>query len=237
MRAFIALSGLKPVGEKLAGPRRDRARATRSARSACWPTTSAAGSSARCARTRSRKAHDELVRPRRRGRRPGQASCARSSEKLLREHGKGIIERQFQQKRLADAIADIYAQVAVLSRVTAIFEDQGVEPSGQERYIAETLLHARGRPRRAPLRPDRVERRRAHDGDRQARLQARLVRLRAVRGLDQSLGHDRLGLVGGVVLEDARIGGSNHLRRKNAGKNGHDDEHQDDAERAGRRCR
>jgi acyl-CoA dehydrogenase family protein 9 len=27
----------------------------------------------------------------------------------------------------------------VLSRVTAIFDDQGVEPSGQERYIAETF--------------------------------------------------------------------------------------------------
>jgi hypothetical protein len=31
------------------------------------------------------------------------------------------------------------AQVAVLSRVTAIFEDQGVEPSGQERFIAQTF--------------------------------------------------------------------------------------------------
>ena len=27
----------------------------------------------------------------------------------------------------------------MLSRVTSIFEDQGVEPSGQERYIAETF--------------------------------------------------------------------------------------------------
>jgi acyl-CoA dehydrogenase family protein 9 len=27
----------------------------------------------------------------------------------------------------------------VLSRVTQIFEEQGIEPSGQERYIAETF--------------------------------------------------------------------------------------------------
>ena len=27
----------------------------------------------------------------------------------------------------------------MLSRVTAIFEDHGVEPSGQERYIADTF--------------------------------------------------------------------------------------------------
>jgi acyl-CoA dehydrogenase family member 9 len=61
------------------------------------------------------------------------------TESLLREHRKEIIERQFAQKRLAAAIADIYGQFAVLSRVTNIFEDQGVEPSGQERYIADTF--------------------------------------------------------------------------------------------------
>ena len=61
------------------------------------------------------------------------------SESVLREHKKGFMERQFIQKRLADAVADIYAQVATLSRVTQIFGDQGVEPSGQERYIAETF--------------------------------------------------------------------------------------------------
>ena len=64
------------------------------------------------------------------------------TEGLLREHKKGIIERQFQQKRLADAVSDIYAQIAVLSRVTAILEEHGVEPSGQERYIAETFCTA-----------------------------------------------------------------------------------------------
>ena len=30
-------------------------------------------------------------------------------------------------------------QVAVLSRVSSIFEDQGVEASGQERFIADTF--------------------------------------------------------------------------------------------------
>jgi len=63
------------------------------------------------------------------------------TESLLRKHGKGIVTKQFQLKRLADAIADIYAQVATLSRVTSIFDDHGVEPSGQERYIAETFCH------------------------------------------------------------------------------------------------
>jgi acyl-CoA dehydrogenase family protein 9 len=70
------------------------------------------------------------------------------SESLLREHKTGITDRQLHQKRLSDAIADIYAQICVLSRVTAIFEDQGVETSGQERYIAETFCtRAAGRVR------------------------------------------------------------------------------------------
>jgi alkylation response protein AidB-like acyl-CoA dehydrogenase len=70
------------------------------------------------------------------------------SESILRKHKKAVVDRQFEQKRLADSAADIYAQIAVLSRVTSIFEDQGVEPSGQERYIAQTFCtRAAGRVR------------------------------------------------------------------------------------------
>jgi acyl-CoA dehydrogenase family protein 9 len=61
------------------------------------------------------------------------------SEALLGRHGKGIVAKQFQLKRLADSVADIYAQIATLSRVTSILEEHGVEPSGQERFIAETF--------------------------------------------------------------------------------------------------
>jgi acyl-CoA dehydrogenase family protein 9 len=60
-------------------------------------------------------------------------------ESLLRAERKNVMERQFQQKRIADAAADIYAQIAVLSRVTSIFEQHGVELSAQERYIADTF--------------------------------------------------------------------------------------------------
>jgi acyl-CoA dehydrogenase family protein 9 len=42
-------------------------------------------------------------------------------------------------KRFADALSDVYAQIAVLSRVTSIFEDQGVAASGQEMFMAETF--------------------------------------------------------------------------------------------------
>jgi acyl-CoA dehydrogenase family protein 9 len=67
------------------------------------------------------------------------------SEGLLRKHKKGVLERGLHQKRLADSIADVYAQVAVLSRVTSIFEDHGLEPSGQERFIAETFCERAAR--------------------------------------------------------------------------------------------
>jgi len=83
------------------------------------------------------------------------------TEGLLREHRKGIIERQFHQKRLADAVADIYAQVAVLSRVTAHLQENDVEVSGQELYIAETFCTRAAR--RVEHQLDQIER---NDDDR-----------------------------------------------------------------------
>ena len=137
MRAFIALSGMKPVGEKLS-------------ELADLDWTSPIGSIGVLAEyvgeriqrevrpDRITMAHEEL--------KPLADDLAEQvkelrdrSEGLLREHKKGIVERQFQQKRLADAVSDIYAQIAVLSRVSAILDEHGVQPSGQERYIAETF--------------------------------------------------------------------------------------------------
>jgi acyl-CoA dehydrogenase family protein 9 len=137
MRAFIALSGMKPVGEKLSGLGE-------------FELTDPIGSlgvlvdyvggriQRQVSPERITEAHAELS---------DQATAVAdqvkrlrsTTESLLREHRGEIVERQFQQKRLSDAVSDIYGQVAVLSRVTSIFEDHGVEPSGQERYIAETF--------------------------------------------------------------------------------------------------
>ena len=139
LRAYIALAGIKPVGEKLSDLGN-------------LELTDPIGSigvladyvSGRIRPDKVTLAHAEL----------SEQSDAVSdqvkqlrevTESLLREHKKGIIERQFDQKRLADAVSDIYAQIAVLSRVSAIFEEQGVEPSGQERYIAETFCNRAAR--------------------------------------------------------------------------------------------
>ena len=70
-------------------------------------------------------------------------------EGLLRKHGKGIVDQGMRaQALLPTRSVDIYAQIAVLSRVTSIFEEQGVEASGQERFIAETFCTPRRAPRR-----------------------------------------------------------------------------------------
>ena len=138
MRAFIALSGIKPAGEKLAGlgeiglgdpigsigaPGRLRRRAD-----------------PQPGRSRADQPRPPRARgPRQRGLRPGQRAARGDRVAAARAPAGGIIERQFQQKRLSNAVSDIFAQVAVLSRVSSIFADQGVEPSGQERYIADTF--------------------------------------------------------------------------------------------------
>jgi acyl-CoA dehydrogenase family member 9 len=137
MRAFIALGGVKPVGEKLEGL--SDVGLDDPIRSVGLLVDYVADRVQREVRPdKISRAHEELST---------HADAlsdqvkrlANTTEKLLREHRKEIVARQFQQKRLADAMADIYAQIAVLSRVSAIFDDQGVEPSGQERYIADTF--------------------------------------------------------------------------------------------------
>ena len=76
-------------------------------------------------------------------------------EGLLREHGKGIVDKGMHHKRYAAALSDVFGQVAVLSRVTSIFEDQGVEASGQERLIADTFCTRAAR--RVDQELDRIE--------------------------------------------------------------------------------
>jgi acyl-CoA dehydrogenase family member 9 len=137
MRAFIALAGIKPVGDALG--ELGQIGLGDPIGSLGVLADYVAGRIQREVRPdRITRAHDELA--------PlgdsvsDQVKRLRSvSESLIREHKKEVIQRQFDQKRLADAVADIYAQVAVLSRVTDHFEEHGLEPSGQENYIAQTF--------------------------------------------------------------------------------------------------
>jgi acyl-CoA dehydrogenase family protein 9 len=137
MRAFIALSGLKPLGEQL-GELGEISLADPIGALGVLVDYVGGRIQREVRPDRVRLAHDELEQLAREV--SGQVKRLRDvSESLLREHRGAIVERQFQQKRLASAVADVYGQIAVLSRVTSIFEDDGVEASMQERYIAETF--------------------------------------------------------------------------------------------------
>jgi len=137
LRAFIALSGFKPLGEKLSGL--GEVGLSDPIGSIGVLIDYFGGRIQREVRPdRITMAHPELD-PLAEDVSDQVKQLRDTSESLLREHKQGIIERQFAQKRIADSVADIYAQFAVLSRVSSIFEDQGIETSGQERYIAETF--------------------------------------------------------------------------------------------------
>ncbi len=116
LRAFIALTGMKPLGDELSDL----------GELALGDPIGSIGVIADYVSGRIQRqvrpdrlgsAHEELK---------GQADAVADqvkrlrevTEKLLREHRKEIIERQFQQKRLASAVSDLYAQVALISRVT-----------------------------------------------------------------------------------------------------------------------
>ncbi len=137
MRAFIALGGFKPLGEKLSGLG-DIGLNDPIGSIGVLVDYVAERIQREVRPDKISMAHEELA---------GHASEVSDQvkqlrdvcEKLLREHKKAIVEAQFEQKRLADNLADIFGQVAVLSRVSSIFEEHGVEPSGQERFIADTF--------------------------------------------------------------------------------------------------
>ena len=182
LRAFIALSGMKPLGEKLSGL--GEIGLGDPIGSIGVLVDYVGGRIQREVRPdRITEAHPELS---------DHADAVSEQVKELRDvepsrcsasTGQGIVERQFPQKRLADAIADIYAQVAVLSRVSRSSRTRASSPRARSATSPTRSAPARGRAR--PRRFDQIERqrRRADVGDREARLQARRVRLRAVRGL------------------------------------------------------
>jgi acyl-CoA dehydrogenase family protein 9 len=99
-----------------------------------------------------------------------------TGESVLREHGRNIANKGMIHKRLASAVGDIYAQIAVLSRVTSIFEEQGVDASGQERFIAETFCTRAARRVRIEL--EKVE----HNDDERMHSVARLAYKRGAYG-------------------------------------------------------
>ncbi len=57
---------------------------------------------------------------------------ASASDRILRKHGKDIINKQFATKRLADIMIDLFVFSCVLSRVNSSIETNGAEASAKE---------------------------------------------------------------------------------------------------------
>jgi acyl-CoA dehydrogenase family protein 9 len=68
-------------------------------------------------------------------------SFADQCEAVLRGHGRAIVDREYLQKRLADAAIDLYAISACLSRATLRIESSGEEGAREEIRLAHTFTN------------------------------------------------------------------------------------------------
>jgi len=57
------------------------------------------------------------------------------ADRILRKHGKKIVDLQFPTRRLADAMIDLFALACVISRVTSSIEEKGPEKAAKEKEI------------------------------------------------------------------------------------------------------
>jgi alkylation response protein AidB-like acyl-CoA dehydrogenase len=69
----------------------------------------------------------------------GARQLAIATDRLLRRHGKKIIDAQLPTRRLADVMIDLFALAAMLARVSTRVEDHGVDATAVEREILRTF--------------------------------------------------------------------------------------------------
>ncbi|MGH9749621.1 MAG: acyl-CoA dehydrogenase family protein, partial [Candidatus Polarisedimenticolia bacterium] len=62
-----------------------------------------------------------------------------AAESALRTHGKGIVEREFIQERLAEAAGDLYALIACLSRANTRIQEKGAERARRDILLTRTF--------------------------------------------------------------------------------------------------
>jgi acyl-CoA dehydrogenase family member 9 len=70
---------------------------------------------------------------------------ASAADRILRKHGKRIVEMQFATRRLADIMIDLFVLACVLSRVDSAVKRLGVEGALAEREILDVLAGQVGR--------------------------------------------------------------------------------------------
>ena len=64
---------------------------------------------------------------------------ATAADRILRKHGKQIIDKQFATRRLADIMIDLFVLACVISRVDAEIRSKGEEGAKRERFILDTF--------------------------------------------------------------------------------------------------
>jgi len=136
LRAFVALAGMEGPGEYL----KQLGRALRDPIKGFGLLTGYAVD-----KVKNTVAHDHLTRlhPRLQAAADHFNAAAKdlhsAVEKALMKYGHSIIQRQFAQKRLADAVIDLYAMVAVLSRVDTLLKQNHPNLEAEE-LLANTFV-------------------------------------------------------------------------------------------------
>jgi acyl-CoA dehydrogenase family protein 9 len=69
-------------------------------------------------------------------------SFAAAAETFLHRFGKHVIEREYQQERLANVAVDLYASLAVLSRSSSAVRRDGPEKAAEEVQIARAFVQS-----------------------------------------------------------------------------------------------
>ena len=143
MRAFVALNGLKALSEEL--PDVKSLSISDPAKSIGVLAPYLAGRVNRAIRPeRFIGAHPALARQS--AAIADQTSRLRNAaEAALRKYGKRVQEKQLIQKRLTAVASGIYAQVAVVSRASAVFTRDGLTASGAEKTVAINFCKGQAR--------------------------------------------------------------------------------------------
>ena len=137
LRVLIALSGMRDVGEDL----KEIGRALKAPMSSLGVLSDYAAKKIRAYATPARltkiapalAAEGELVAKYSR-------AAGSAVEILLRKYGKGVIEKEYHQERLANVAIDLYASVAVLSRATASIAARGLDASAEDVRVARSFI-------------------------------------------------------------------------------------------------
>jgi alkylation response protein AidB-like acyl-CoA dehydrogenase len=85
----------------------------------------------------------------------GTRELATASDRILRKHGRAIIDKQFATRRLADIMIDLFVLAAVISRVNSSIRDNGLDKAKKELEIA--TVFARQAERRIKTNVDEID--------------------------------------------------------------------------------